>query len=348
MFRKPKKRVPKGMRRKKSDDSDDETANAATAGAVQQQDTAEGAEEEGEESTSALLSEARKRTKLAGGKFSTAPGNTNSSSGGTSGNTRSNSNNKKTVMHQYATSTTDARKRNADLVTSTVQHHPTNQLEQHQPGEAAVGNDGIFRDKTRSKLLAGPLKVTTSIRTTARFDYQPDICKDYKETGFCGFGDTCIYLHDRGDTLTGWQLEKQWEEEQKRKKEKQERDIQGFVDGTGNAGGGADADGKQAALTTDDGLPYACHLCRNHFTNPVVTSCGHFFCEACIMNRVRTESSTCPICAKDTHGVFNQPTKLINKKRKVLGAAAAKQDNSWEAFAKAFSSAAGENDTTDE
>lgn len=21
-----------------------------------------------------------------------------------------------------------------------------------------------------------------------RWDYQPDICKDYKETGFCGFG----------------------------------------------------------------------------------------------------------------------------------------------------------------
>lgn len=33
---------------------------------------------------------------------------------------------------------------------------------------------------------------------------QPDICKDYKETGFCGFGDSCKFLHDRSDyMLTG-------------------------------------------------------------------------------------------------------------------------------------------------
>ena len=244
-------------------------------------------------------------------------------------------------MHQYATSTDDTRQKHADLVTSTVQHHPTNQSAQHQSGDAAVGNDGIFRDKTRSKLLAGPIKVTTSIRTTAQFDYQPDICKDYKETGFCGFGDTCIYLHDRGDTLTGWQLEQQWEEEQRRKKEKQERDIQGFMDGktAGSGDGtGADDDEKKVLLTADDGLPYGCHICRKHFTNPVVTSCGHYFCEACIMDRVRNESSTCPICSKDTHGVFNQPIKLMTKKRKILGAAAAQKENSWEKFAEAFSS----------
>ena len=24
-----------------------------------------------------------------------------------------------------------------------------------------------------------------------RWDYQPDICKDYKETGYCGFGGQC-------------------------------------------------------------------------------------------------------------------------------------------------------------
>lgn len=340
MFRKVKKRAPKGTRRKKNDDSDDEAADASNQ--EQHQHNNANNDEDGEEveSTAALLSEARKRTKLAGGKFPTATGGSSSSSNTATTSSKNKSNN---VMHQYSTSTTDANQTNADLVTSTVQLHPE-QTEQmnNETGTAAKGDDGIFRDKTRSKLLAGPIKVTTSIRTTARFDYQPDICKDYKETGFCGFGDTCIYLHDRGDTMTGWQLEKQWEEEQQKKKEKQERDIQGFVDKETGGGGGTadDTDGKQAALMTDDGLPYACHLCRNHFTNPVVTSCGHFFCEGCIMNRVRSESTTaCPICSKDTHGVFNQPTKLINKRRKVLGIAAAKKDNSWEAFTEAFSSA---------
>ena len=39
---------------------------------------------------------------------------------------------------------------------------------------------------------------------------QPDICKDYKETGFCGYGDSCKFLHDRGDYKSGWQLEREW------------------------------------------------------------------------------------------------------------------------------------------
>lgn len=161
-----------------------------------------------------------------------------------------------------------------------------------------------------------------------------DICKDYKETGFCGFGDTCIYLHDRGDTLTGWQLEQQWEEEQKKKKEQQEKEIQGFLDGSnGNSIGDDD---KNNALSTDDGIPYACYICRKHFDNPVVTSCNHYFCEPCIMQKIRNETESCPICGKDTHGVFNKPTKLLSKRRRVLGASAASKENAWEEFAKAF------------
>jgi len=327
MFRKPKKKNATGSR-KRINDNNEEVA-------FRQQQKNDDDDGEEEESTAALLSEARKRTKLAGGKFT---------AGGTSASTDKAAE-KKNVMHQYATAKEDVRKSHADLVTSTVQHHPTNQLEQHQPGDAARGDDGIFRDKTRSKLLAGPLKVTTSIRSTARFDYQPDICKDYKETGFCGFGDTCIYLHDRGDTLTGWQLEQQWEEEQKRKKEAQEKEIQGFVDG--KTGSNTD-DGKQT-ITADDGLPYGCHICRSHFTEPIVTSCGHYFCEACIMSRVREEDdTTCPICSKDTHGVFNQPTKLLNKRRKVLGLSDSKKDNAWEEFAKAVSSGIAANAETSE
>ena len=34
----------------------------------------------------------------------------------------------------------------------------------------------------------GPIRAPAHIRATVRWDYQPDICKDYKETGFCGFG----------------------------------------------------------------------------------------------------------------------------------------------------------------
>lgn len=34
----------------------------------------------------------------------------------------------------------------------------------------------------------GPIRAPANLRATVRWDYQPDICKDFKETGFCGFG----------------------------------------------------------------------------------------------------------------------------------------------------------------
>ena len=34
----------------------------------------------------------------------------------------------------------------------------------------------------------GPIRAPAYLRSTVRWDYQPDICKDYKETGYCGFG----------------------------------------------------------------------------------------------------------------------------------------------------------------
>lgn len=38
----------------------------------------------------------------------------------------------------------------------------------------------------------GPIRAPEHLRATVRWDYQPDICKDYKETGFCGFGGECL------------------------------------------------------------------------------------------------------------------------------------------------------------
>lgn len=58
----------------------------------------------------------------------------------------------------------------------------------------------------------GPARAPVHYRATSRFDYQPDICKDFKDTGYCGYGDACKFLHDRSDYKSGWQLEQQWEE----------------------------------------------------------------------------------------------------------------------------------------
>jgi RING finger protein 113A len=230
---------------------------------------------------------------------------------------------------------------NADLAVSTAEHHAPDKPED---GLAVKGEDGIFRNQQRNKFHAGPIRAAQHVRVTARFDYQPDICKDYKDTGFCGFGDTCIYLHDRGDTMSGWQLEKQWEEEQKLKKDKQEKELQDFVDRHAGSGDGhfkPAASGEPAV--SEDGLPFACYLCRDYFKDPVVSNCMHYFCQNCILNHVRSTSESCPICNKDMHGVFNQPTKLLAKKRRAMGGSRkASAENSWEEYYKMVSGQAKE------
>ncbi|KAE9460261.1 hypothetical protein C3L33_07877, partial [Rhododendron williamsianum] len=136
---------------------------------------------------------------------------------------------------------------------------------------------GFRREQTVSSEKAGgshgPLRASAHIRVSARFDYQPDICKDYKETGYCGYGDSCKFMHDRGDYKSGWQMEKDWEEAEKARK----RNL---------ALGGDDMDegvADQSDEDDEDSLPFACFICRQPFVDPVVTRCKHYFCEHCAL-----------------------------------------------------------------
>ena len=47
-------------------------------------------------------------------------------------------------------------------------------------------------------------KMNKFIKSSIRVDYKPGICKDFRDTGFCGFGDNCQFLHDRSDLYMGW------------------------------------------------------------------------------------------------------------------------------------------------
>jgi RING finger protein 113A len=142
----------------------------------------------------------------------------------------------------------------------------------------------------------------------------------------------CLYrfLHDRGDYKSGWQMEKEWDAEQSRKKKHLEDSIAHFqrsdyifcirttcfdyvyvVLCVGEEGGTAQADEAEEDFTVDidDTLPFACFICRSDFNNPVVTLCGHYFCQACILLQTK-EDSRCPVCQKQTSGVFNAAHKL--------------------------------------
>ena len=144
-----------------------------------------------------------------------------------------------------------------------------------------------------SENAKGPVRAPTNIRSTVRWDYKPDLCKDYKETGYCGFGDSCIFMHDRTDYKSGWQIEQEYAAGQY---------------------GADDADAAKYEVPEEDNLPFKCLFCRQSFTRPVVTKCRHYFCEACALAHHR-KSTRCFVCGTQTSGIFN-PAKEIARRIK--------------------------------
>ncbi|KAJ9057411.1 RNA-splicing factor [Entomophthora muscae] len=158
-----------------------------------------------------------------------------------------------------------------------------------------------------SKLKAGPIRAPSHLRITSRFDYAPDICKDYKETGFCGYGDSCKFLHDRGDYKSGWQIEQEWEMEQAAKREKFARLNREMKEGD---------ESSEEEEEKEEELPFACLICRGPFVNPVITKCGHYFCEACALKQY-TKTPKCNACGAGTQGIFDVAKKLIERLKKM-------------------------------
>ncbi|ETN74062.1 hypothetical protein NECAME_13221 [Necator americanus] len=101
----------------------------------------------------------------------------------------------------------------------------------------------------------GPIRAPQFVRQTVRWDYAPDICKDYKETGFCTFGDSCKFLHDRSDYKHGWEIERDYASGRLNQVDDTNYEID---------------DG-------EDEFPEECYICGKPFTSPVVT---RSYCEA--------------------------------------------------------------------
>jgi len=162
---------------------------------------------------------------------------------------------------------------------------------------AAGYKSHIKKNKEVPKAMrVGPQRSSGStIRTVTITDYQPDVCKDYKETGYCGFGDTCKFLHDRGTYLAGWQLDKLAAQPKKQ------------------VGDAASSDDD----SDDEDVPFACLICRKPYTDPVVTRCGHYFCATCAIKRY-AKTPKCLACGAATGGIFNRADKILEriKKRK--------------------------------
>ncbi|KAF4656422.1 hypothetical protein FOL47_008922 [Perkinsus chesapeaki] len=190
--------------------------------------------------------------------------------------------------------------------------------------------------KANSKLTGalGPNRASANARVSCVFDYQPHVCKDYKETGYCGFGDSCIYLHDRSDYKSGWQLEQEWEEKKKKNEAKMQKRLEkqmkkraqraangnSEVEEVSDASSSSDSDSSGSDSDSDsdsdddDKIPFACYICRKKWADcvePSVTTCGHYFCEPCFFAKC---TERCPVCQQYTGGICNSAGDLIKKK----------------------------------
>lgn len=158
---------------------------------------------------------------------------------------------------------------------------------------------GMPQDRTSTNKFGPPKAASAHIRSTTMTDYAPDVCKDYKLTGFCGYGDSCKFLHIREDYAAGWKIDKEWE-----------------IKNSGNAT--TEKEQVEEAKIKEkeaEKIPTECPICNKPYKSPVVTSCNHFFCESCFLHEFRTTGS-CFVCQTKTSGTVKPAGKLLREKLK--------------------------------
>lgn len=205
----------------------------------------------------------------------------------------------------------------SDVATKTSHMTDMKSTSTTKTSSTAAPTPGALMGGVAPPKAVGPVKAAANIRTITFTDFSPDVCKDYKQTGFCGFGDNCKFLHAREDYKQGWQLDNEWEAVTKGKK-----NLGGTIVASADRKKfGAKAQKEEEDDDEDEALlreiPFACVICRSSYKQPIITRCGHYFCEKCALDRYRRDPS-CAACGAATTGVFNNAkrlTKLLERKR---------------------------------
>lgn len=136
-------------------------------------------------------------------------------------------------------------------------------------------------EEERAAIKSGPLKpIAENVKTTTLTDFQPDVCKDFMKTGYCGYGDTCKFLHIRNELRQKKKISKDWQIDTPKSKKDDER------------------------------LPFKCVLCEEDYKSPIKTDCGHIYCKSCFLTRYKRKKSECFICSFETNGVIKPVSKL--------------------------------------
>ncbi|CUM65596.1 uncharacterized protein PRCAT00003244001 [Priceomyces carsonii] len=156
---------------------------------------------------------------------------------------------------------------------SSVGYFETSSKKEAEPVIQGLASDE--NSKPSSTLKGAP----QNIRTITITDFQPDVCKDFLQTGYCGYGDTCKFLHIRDESRQKKPIEKEWENVTKTKAKPNPK---------------------------VDQIPFKCVLCKEDYKKPVKTTCEHIFCQTCLLSRIKSKNkTTCFICGKETGGIFS-------------------------------------------
>jgi len=151
------------------------------------------------------------------------------------------------------------------------------------------GDDEEDERKPKTTSRYGPSSAPAFVRATTITDYNPNLCKDYNQTGYCGYGDSCIYIHDRTTYVSGNVLDQRWDamisSKKKTKVPKQQEE--------------------EAAITT------CCLVCKTVSNLLVKTRCNHIFCETCAYARFNKGITSCEECGAQTLGIFNVVIKRL-------------------------------------
>lgn len=162
----------------------------------------------------------------------------------------------------------------------------------------------------------GPVRSLNTAQHSNGIDYNPSRCKDFHESGYCAFGDSCIFIHDRGDYKSGYELDREWDKKMQAKEERRKRRATKIQNGE-ELESDDNSTGEEELEDYDEEMVYKeideqCLICGQNYKFPTLLTCGHIFCDRCAIEHYKT-NRTCFKCGKITDGIFNDGTKLLKK-----------------------------------